>query len=483
MTTAPSILWFRQDLRLADNPALTRALAEPGPLLPLFILDDESFGSRRPGAAQRWWLHHSLANLDERLRALGSRLLYRRGAADQVLEALVGETGAKALFWNRCYDPQSVARDRCIKQWAKDRSLEVESFNGLLLKEPWEISTKERKSYRVFTPFWKALRQSYTPEALLPAPTKLPAVPQVSGDSLESWELIPEHPNWAEGFDEHWQPGDVGAAESLSSFLEDALNGYKALRDRPDRKATSRLSPHLRFGEISPRQIWQAVQNHLTLQGEDQADADKFLSELAWREFSYHLLFHEKDLAERPLRSAFADFPWRESSSDLSAWQTGSTGYPIVDAGMRELWSSGWMHNRVRMIVASFLVKDLLITWQRGEAWFWDTLVDGDPANNTASWQWVAGCGADAAPFFRIFNPITQGERFDPEGDYVRRWVPELAKLPNSFIHKPWAADPVTLAAAEVTLGRSYPRRIVDHSQARLAALDAYQQIKRERAA
>ncbi len=483
MSAAPSIVWFRQDLRLADNPALCHALSGSTPILPLFILDDDSFGDRCPGAAQRWWLHHSLTGLDQALNALGSRLILRSGPADKVLRRVVEESGAKSLYWNRCYDPESVTRDRTIKSWAKETGLEVESFNALLLMEPWEIKTKEAKSYRVFTPFWRRLRESYGHRTPLPPPEAISTPRSVSSEALNSWGLCPERPDWAAGFSNHWRPGEVGGRQRLSDFLEAALPGYKSLRDRPDKATTSRLSPHLRFGEISPRQIWEAVQSHLSVIGSDQADADKFLTEVAWREFSYHLLFNETNLTSQPLRPAFAEFPWHRDAAALRSWQHGRTGYPIVDAGMRELWSTGWMHNRVRMVVASFLVKDLLIPWQEGEAWFWDTLVDGDPANNAASWQWVAGCGADAAPYFRIFNPVSQGERFDPEGRYVRTWVPELSRLPDRYIHKPWEADPITLASSDVTLGQTYPERIVDHSQARRLALDAYQQIKKETAA
>ncbi len=478
MTASPTILWFRQDLRLADNPALAAALSGPCPLLPLFILDEESAGLRAPGGAQRWWLHHSLAALDRNLRALGSRLILRRGPAERVLQNLVSETGATALTWNRCYDPGSVARDKRIKAWAKGKGLEVESHAALLLLEPWQVSTKQGSSYRVFTPFWRQLRSCYRHEAPLAAPADLPPSPGVESEDLESWGLLPRAPDWAAGFTEAWRPGEAGARKRLADFLDEGLGGYKTERDRPDRPGTSRLSPHLRFGEISPRQVWQTVEQRLSQDGSAEAGADTYLSEIAWREFSYHLLFHETDLAERPLREAFAAFPWRDSPDDLARWQRGLTGYPIVDAGMRQLWASGWMHNRVRMIAASFLVKDLLIPWQQGEAWFWDTLVDGDPASNAASWQWVAGCGADAAPYFRIFNPVSQGERFDPEGAYVRQWVPELAKLPKGIIHRPWTADAKTLAAAGVSLGESYPKPMIDHARAREAALQAYASVK-----
>ncbi|GAB5471219.1 MAG: deoxyribodipyrimidine photo-lyase [Rhodospirillales bacterium] len=483
MNKAPALLWFRQDLRLEDNPALTAALAASDQVIPLYILDDESLGERRMGGAQRWWLHHSLAALDEALQAAGSRLILRRGRAGTILREVVEAQGVEAAFWNRCYDPETIARDKDIKRDLVAAGLTVESFNGLLLAEPWETKTKDGGFFKVYSPFWRALQSHYRHASTLPAPTALPAVDGIASDRLESWDLLPRNPDWAEAFGETWSPGADGAKVRLRCFLEQGLKGYKSQRDRPDRDSTSRLSPHLRFGEISPRQIWQSVEEALAGGDAGQADADKFLAEVGWREFAYHLLYHVEGLADRPLRPEFEAFPWQDDDTAFIAWAEGQTGYPIVDAGMRQLWRSGWMHNRVRMIVASFLVKDLLIPWQRGERWFWDTLVDADPANNTASWQWVAGCGADAAPYFRVFNPILQGERFDPGGAYVRRWVPELSALPDKLIHKPWEAPAPVLREAGVVLGESYPERLVDHGAARQRALAAFADIKKEKAA
>ncbi len=483
MADATNIVWLRQDLRLSDNPALAKACERGGRIVVIYVLDDEAFGDRKPGAAQRWWLHHSLAALADALRRRGGQLVLRRGRAAPILEDLVARTQAKAVYWNRCYDQESIARDRTIKRDLAEAGLEVESFSALLLAEPWEARNKEGQHFKVFSAFWRSFLRNCQVAPPLPAPAKLTPVPGLSGDRLEDWELTPRNPDWAAPFGESWTPGEAGAKQALDRFLEGGLASYKQARDRPDRQATSRLSPHLRFGEISPREIWQAVHDRLGVAGASQAGADKFLAELGWREFSYSLLFHEADLARRPLRREFERFPWQPDPTALRAWQRGRTGFPIVDAGMRELWACGWMHNRVRMIAASFLVKDLLIPWQEGEAWFWDTLVDADPANNTASWQWVAGCGADAAPYFRIFNPVLQGERFDPEGAYVRRWVPELSDLPNKVIHKPWEASEADLEKAGVRLGGNYPERLVDHGLARLRALEAFETLKKERAA
>jgi deoxyribodipyrimidine photo-lyase len=474
-SSAPAIVWFRQDLRLADNPALAAACQGGRPVVPLFILDEAGEGDWPLGGASRWWLHQSLAALAADLDACGAPLVLRRGPAQEVLSQVIEETGAGAVFWNRRYEPAAIARDAAIKSELQAQRIEARSFNAGLLFEPWTIRTGAGEPYRVFTPFWRACRQAPPPDAPLPPPKALAPAPRApQSEPLAGWGLTPTKPDWAGGLREAWTPGESGAQARLQAFLEDAIDAYRDDRDRPDRPGTSRLSPHLHFGEIGPRQVWAAV-NAL---GGGSSSAEKFLQELGWREFCHHLLFHFPTLPQANFREAFDAFPWAKDEPGLEAWRRGRTGYPIVDAGMRELWTTGWMHNRVRMIAASFLVKHLLQDWRAGEAWFWDTLVDADLANNAASWQWVAGSGADAAPYFRIFNPVLQGEKFDPAGAYVRRWAPELARLPDAWIHKPWAAPAPVLARAGVRLGETWPRPVVDHARARERALEAFQQTK-----
>ena len=467
---SPIIVWFRQDLRLADNPALIHAAASGQPLLCIYILDDETPGRWRLGAAARWWLHQSLSALGRELALLGGCLVLRRGTAETVVPAVVREISAGAVAWNRCYEPYAVARDNELKSRLAQAGIEVTSCNGALLAEPWEIASKAGTPFRVFTPFWKTLRQRE-----FPCPTPAPRLLKffagpVASDALAEWRLPPRAPDWAEGFRVHWTPGEAGAAAALDDFVARAVD-YPALRDRPDLVATSRLSPHLHWGELSPRQLWHAVRANAY---ELPDEGEKYLSELAWREFAHHLLYHFPALPDEPLDPSFANFPWTDDSVAFAEWSKGQTGIPIVDAGMRELWQTGWMHNRVRMIAASFLTKHLMIPWQRGEAWFWDTLLDADLANNAAGWQWVAGCGADAAPFFRIFNPVLQGEKFDPEGDYIRRFVPELTGLSARHIHRPWQAPATALAEAGLRLGRDYPLPIVDLAARRARALAAF---------
>jgi len=480
----PVILWFRRDLRLADNPALAAAAESGRPVLPVFILDEESVGMRPLGGASRWWLHHSLASLAAELRKKGAALLFRRGKSAAIIDDLVEETGAHAIYWNRLYEKPVIDRDSALKAALKKRGIDAKSFNASLLIEPWEIATKSGQPFRVFTPFWKALAPMIAAARPAPAPDSIPGFAGgLESDELDSWHLRPTKPNWAAGFSDHWTLGENGAREQAARFRDTALADYRRLRDAPGESGTSRLSPHLHFGEIGPRQLWYAVRFWLDrcAAGNPEDGGVAFLRELGWREFNQHLLYHFPTLPTANVDDRFDGFGWRDDKAGLAAWQRGLTGYPIVDAGMRELWQTGWMHNRVRMAAASFLVKHLLIDWRAGERWFWDTLVDADPANNAGNWQWVAGCGFDAAPYFRIFNPILQGERFDTDGAYVRRWVPEIAKLPDKYLHKPWEAPAAVLDEAGVILGETYPVPIVDHKAARARALDAYAAIKKSR--
>ena len=475
---SPALVWLRSDLRIVDNPALFHAREAGAAVLPVYILDE--CAPHPPGAASRWWLHHSLAALGAAFEAAGAKLILRRGDAASTLAQLVDETGAHAVYWNRRYYPAHVEIDKEIKATLKASGVEVHSYNGALLREPWETQTQSGGHFKVYSPFWRALQKAGPARA-----TPFPAMRKLAGphtypksDAIADWDLLPTKPDWAKEIAATWSPGEQGARNHLNDFFKDAINHYADGRDRPDHDYTSRLSPHLAFGEISPLTIWCETRARIDAGDVSSNAAEKFLSEIAWREFSYNLLYHYRDLPDSPLRKEFGDFAWNHDSDGLNAWRRGLTGYPIVDAGMRQLWRTGWMHNRVRMIVASFLIKDLLIPWQEGEAWFWDTLVDADLANNAASWQWVAGCGADAAPYFRIFNPITQGEKFDPNGDYVRTFVTELAELPSKFIHAPWKAPEDVLRKAGVRLGNTYPMPILDHGEARRRALERYDRIK-----
>lgn len=473
---APVVVWFRDDLRLSDHPALTAAAKSGRPLICLYILDEESAGLRPLGGASRWWLAGSLRVLDESLNRLGQRLVLKRGKAIDILPALAIGAGAQAVYWNRRYDRPGMAVDEAAIAALKARGIGGGTFAGSLLVEPDRLTPNG--PVRVFTPFWKRILAFGPLRSAYPAPNSLPPAPQIESDALSDWSLEPSRPDWAGGLRESWTPGEAAARERLSDFLDGGIGGYANDRDRPDKPSTSRLSPHLRFGEISPIEIWHAARFASDEGRAPSRDAEKFLSEVGWREFSHHLLHHFPDLPSVNLQRRFDGFPWRSDDNALRAWQRGQTGYPIVDAGLRELWHTGWMHNRVRMVAASFLIKHLLIDWREGEAWFWDTLVDADAANNAASWQWVAGSGADAAPYFRIFNPILQGLKSDPNGDYVRRWVPELAGLTGEAIHKPWEADQRDLKSAGIELGKTYPNPIVDHDAARKRALAAFDKVK-----
>jgi len=473
-TTAPVIVWFRQDLRLADNPALYAAAKLGAAILPVFILDDDNAAEWRMGAASRWWLSQSLTSLND---SLAGKLLLMRGDARALLPSLARDVAAHGVFWNRVYEPWCSKRDEMIKDELLHSSLAVKSFNGSLLFDPPNTTKPDGSPYRVFTPFYRkgCLQNGIPPRKPLPRPENLLLHEYPGGCALEDLELVPDV-NWYGEIAETWTPGEDGAHARLDSFLSSAIEHYEDGRNRPDRNHVSRLSPHLRFGEISPNQAWYAVLGDRSV---DQiaSGPDRFLSELGWREFAYNLLYHEPSITSRNLQRKFDRFPWRSDDAALTRWQRGETGIPIVDAAMRELWRTGYMHNRPRMIVASFLVKNLMLHWHNGAAWFWDTLLDADLANNSASWQWVAGCGADAAPYFRIFNPVLQGKKFDPEGIYVRRYVPELAQLPDKYIHSPWEAPPEVLHAAGVSLGDNYPQPIVSLKSSRQRALAAFKSL------
>jgi deoxyribodipyrimidine photo-lyase len=476
----PVLVWFRLDLRLADNPALHEAWQTGSPVVPVFVHAPQEEGRWAPGGASRWWLHHSLGALDASLRALGSRLILRQGDTLGQLRELARDTGARAVYWNRRYEPALTSRDTRIKQALKEDGLEAKSFNSALLKEPWEILNQSGRPFQVFTPYWRQVLRDLDPSHPFPQPETLATpVAWPRSDTVEDLGMLPRIP-WDAAFPSHWTPGEAGATTALRHFLSSGFEGYDSLRDRPDVAGTSRLSPHLHFGEIGPRQVWHAVAALAARQGmaDPRWRSSRFLTEVGWREFAHHLLHHFPHTPGEPLRPAFNGFPWEPDPARLRAWQQGRTGYPIVDAGMRQLWATGWMHNRVRMIVGSFLVKNLLQPWTAGADWFWDTLVDADLASNTLGWQWVGGCGADAAPYFRIFNPVSQGLKFDPRGDYVRQWVPELRAMPDRFLHNPWEASPSERQAAGMSGPGAYPQPVVDLAASRKRALAAFQAMK-----
>ena len=450
--TRPTLLWLRLDLRLEDHPALQAALARGQPVIPVFIWAPHEEAPWEPGAASRWWLHQSLAALQAALVRCGSQLILRTlapgGSSLEALRSLIRETGATAVHWSRRYEPAVIARDRTIKDTLRGEGVEVRSFNAALLTEPWDVQNLSGKPFQVFSPFWRKVSATLELPPPAPAPRRIPA-PAEWPDSvpLDSLRLQPTIA-WAGGFADAWQPGEAGAAANLGRFLDGPVEHYGESRNLPGITGTSRLSPHLHFGEISPRQVWHAAPQWRTSQ---------FMAEIGWREFAHHLLYHYPHTPDAPLRADFARFPWREDAAQRDAWQRGRTGIPMVDAGMRELWHTGWMHNRMRMVVASFLVKNLRLHWLEGARWFWDTLVDADLASNTLGWQWAAGCGADAAPYFRVFNPESQAAKFDTAGDYQRRWVPEAAAGP---------------------LG-GYPAAIVDLKASRVAALAAFAEMRK----
>lgn len=467
-----AIVWFRQDLRIGDNPALYNAALDYE-IVPIYILEDEDAGEWQMGEASRWWLHHSLHSLDQ---SLFGKLNIYQGKALHLLPQLVKRLRIDAVYWNRCYEPWRIKRDKSIKELLKRNHTAVHSFNGSLLWEPWDIRKNDDSFYKVFTPFYKAaLKHDGLIREPLPTPPHLKVIKDQQSEKLENLALLPTVP-WDITIKKCWVVGERAAQNRLERFLEHGLLGYKEGRDRPSSEDVSRLSPYVHFGEISPNQVWYEAQR--VRSPRIASDLDHFLSELGWREFSYNLLVHVPSLPRRNFQAKFDAFPWRHNQKALKAWQRGKTGYPLVDAGMRELWQTGYMHNRVRMVVASFLVKNLLIHWHHGEEWFWDCLLDADLANNSASWQWVAGSGADASPYFRIFNPITQGEKFDPDGHYTRTFVPELYHLPNKYLFHPWDAPDSVLKQAGIILGVTYPNPIVDLALSREQALDAYAGLK-----
>jgi deoxyribodipyrimidine photo-lyase len=478
MTEAPALLWFRQDLRLGDNPALHAAAGRP--LLPVYVLDDESGGRWAPGGASRWWLHHSLAALRADLAGRGLPLLLARGRAEAVVPALAEAIGAAEVFAGRMHEPWMREGDRRVEEALKGAGRTLRLFTSATLRAPSEIATGDGRPYSMYAPFAKAALKLGPPGDPLPVPEGLRAVSSPpEGEALDALRLLPQppEPDWAAEFSTLWRPGEAGGRERLERFLQRPLADYSTARNDPGIEGSSGLSPHLHWGEVSPRQVWHAALK--TAEG-DEERARPFFNEILWREFSLHLLWHRPDMPEAPLRPQFARFPFSPDPELLRAWKRGRTGYPVVDAGMRQLWRLGWMHNRVRMIAASLLVKHLLQPWQEGSAYFWDTLVDADLGNNSMSWQWIAGSGLDSAPYFRVFSPVAQGEKFDPEGRYVRRFVPELAKLPDRYVHRPWEAPEAVLRGAGVLLGRDYPRPIVEHAAGRQRALDAFAAMRRE---
>ena len=468
----PVILWFRRNLRLHDNLALNAAAESGRPVVPVYVSDELD-----AGGAGRWWLHHSLVALDEGLRERGAGLIVRAGRPEEMLPRIAAEIGADSLYFSKRYEPVARNQERALSK-ALEGGCELHGFDDGVIRHPESVLTQSGTPYKVFTPFWKAASGVGDPSEPISRTSGLEtSTAGLQAGGIDQLKLLPTTPDWAGGLRETWKPGEKGAFERLDAACEIA-GDYDDDRDRPDLEGTSRLSPHLHFGELSPRQVWHDIRSATPASGQKGADA--LLRQLYWRDFSAYLLYHFPRLPHEPLRAEFREFPWTHDPEGLRAWQRGRTGYPIVDAGMRQLWETGWMHNRVRMIVASFLVKDLLVPWQEGADWFLDTLVDADLANNSASWQWVAGCGTDAAPYFRIFNPVLQGKKFDPMGDYVRRWVPELERMPAKSIQEPWKASLDEQKAANVIIGEDYPEPIVDHGKARDLALEAYRAIRKQ---
>jgi deoxyribodipyrimidine photo-lyase len=496
----PIVVWIRQCLRLQDNPLFQHALRTSSPIVPVFILPASQTESELNywqgntwglGDASRWWLHHSLNDFSEQLADIGSRLLLAKGTATVLLPELMNALGSHHLITDRGWTPETIQQEQALAPICKNEGWQFDCLNTHLLANPETLRMPTGKPYQVFSPYWKFFQKNAQISHPVTTPSTLPFPQDIEAAladfnslcSLEALELLPKY-SWADGFSTVWTPGERGALKELNRFIgetsasEHPVQHYTQRRDIPGIVGTSRLSPHLHFGEISPTLIWESVQKAVEQSPQLKPGADCYLRELGWREFAHSLFLAFPETAHQPLRKDYEAFPWEPSETYLKAWQTGCTGYPLVDAGMRELWHTGWMHNRIRMVVASFLVKHLLQPWQEGAQWFWDTLVDADLPNNTLGWQWAAGCGADAAPYFRIFNPILQSKKFDANGTYIRKWVPEIAKLPDEWIHTPWEAPPLMLHQAGVQLGETYPHPIVDHNTARQKALAALSTLK-----
>lgn len=475
----PIIVWFRNDLRLHDNPALYAAIKQSERIIPIYIHAPQDESRWQTGAASRWWLHYSLSSLARDLKHLGSRLILRAGNSREQLQQLVTETAASSVFATRCYTPDGIKRDNRVQQALHDMDIDFKLYNGNLLLEPDNIQNKSGQPFKVFTPYWRTHQQLFSLPALLPTPDQLPAVSsRIPSLALRKLELLPKL-SWDKGLRQTWQVGEQAALQQLQIHLHEIIPEYPATHDRPDTDGTSRLSPYLHFGELSARQVARTLMQ--TRQKSAQTGVAALLRQLVWRDFAHHILWHFPATTDKPFDARYNQFPWQRRSNArmLKAWQQGMTGFPIIDAGMRQLWQTGWMHNRVRMIVASLLTKNAGIHWQLGARWFWDTLVDADLAQNSMNWQWIAGCGVDAAPYFRIFNPVLQSQKFDPRGEYIRHWVPELSALPTEYIHQPELTPPLVQRACNVIVGSDYPEPILDLKASREQALLNYRQFIR----